>query len=251
MILDCSASDSVAAHYPAWLSAGIHVITPNKHAGAGPFERYAAIRAAATDGAARFRYEATVGAGLPIIQTLRDLLDTGDELLAVDGIFSGTLAWLFNRFDGTQPFSDLVRDAHTLGYTEPDPRDDLSGIDVARKLVILAREAGWTLSLQDVIIESLVPAELKDADARIVHGIVGANGRTDDATTDRRQKCRLRLALCRPPRSGRPRHGRLGESAARSRVRQHSAHGQHCAIFHKALLPTIRSSCRDRAQART
>ena len=165
VILDCSASDRVAGHYPAWLTAGINVITPNKHAGAGPFDRYTAIRAAAASGATRFRYEATVGAGLPIIQTLRDLLDTGDELLAVDGIFSGTLAWLFNRFDGTQPFSDLVRDAHKLGYTEPDPRDDLSGIDVARKLVILAREAGWTLSLQDVIIESLVPAELKDADA--------------------------------------------------------------------------------------
>jgi aspartokinase/homoserine dehydrogenase 1 len=165
VILDCSASDIVAGHYPAWLSAGINVITPNKHAGAGPFDRYAAIRAAAASGGTRFRYEATVGAGLPIIQTLRDLLDTGDELLAIDGIFSGTLAWLFNRFDGTQPFSELVREAHKLGYTEPDPRDDLSGIDVARKLVILAREAGWTLSLQDVIIESLVPTELKDADA--------------------------------------------------------------------------------------
>jgi len=98
------------------------------------------------------------------VQTLRDLLDTGDELLAVEGMFSGTLAWLCNRHDGRQPFSALVREAHALGYTEPDPRDDLSGLDVARKLVILAREAGWPLSLEDVDLESLVPASLAALD---------------------------------------------------------------------------------------
>ncbi len=110
----------------------------------------------------RFLYETTVGAGLPVICTLKDLVQTGDRIERIEGIVSGTLAWLFNQYDGTVPFSTLVREAKEMGYTEPDPRDDLSGMDVGRKSVILARELGYKVEVEDIPIQSLVPDHLQD-----------------------------------------------------------------------------------------
>jgi bifunctional aspartokinase / homoserine dehydrogenase 1 len=160
IIIDCSSSSEVADRYPGWLASGIHIVTPNKKANSADLEFYARLHEARRAGSAHYLYEATVGAGLPVIQTLRDLRDTGDEIRRIEGMLSGTLSYLFNVWDGSEPFSSVVRAAKARGYTEPDPRDDLSGTDFARKLIILGREMGLRLELDDVQLESLVPRAL-------------------------------------------------------------------------------------------
>ncbi len=161
MIVDCTSSETLARSYVDWLRRGIHVVTPNKKAGSADYEYYDALRRASREGSAHYLYETTVGAGLPILQTLRDLTQTGDEVVRVEGVLSGTLSYLFNSFDGSRPFSEVVAEARQKGFTEPDPRDDLSGMDVARKVVILAREMGLRAEIEDVDLQGLIPPGLE------------------------------------------------------------------------------------------
>src|SRR5205809_1288202 len=149
-LVDCTSGPAIVDAYPAFIEANLHIITPNKWANALPWRRYEALMATLDRRKRHFLFEANVGAGLPVVSTLRDLIASGDEIVRIEGILSGTLSYLFNAFDGRTPFSELVRQAHRMGYTEPDPRDDLSGTDVARKLLILARQIGLTMDLDEV-----------------------------------------------------------------------------------------------------
>lgn len=172
IVVDASASAALAAWHPRWLRQGLHVVSANKLGLGGPLLRHHEIRALAGAGL-HYGDAATVGAGLPLLRSLRELRAGGDRIRAVAGVLSGTLAWLFDGYDGGAPFSQRVRAAVARGYAEPDPRVDLSGEDVRRKLLILARTAGFPLEHSEVQVESLLGDALRGApDAAAVDGLL-------------------------------------------------------------------------------
>ena len=160
VFVDCTASADVAAHYRALLEHHVHVVTANKVAASGPYEDYAALKDTARRRGVKLLFETNVGAGLPIIGTIGDLIASGDRIKSIEAVLSGTLNYVFNTLSADVPLSEAVRLAQANGYSEPDPRMDLCGMDVVRKITILARESGYRVETSDIAIEPFLPAEL-------------------------------------------------------------------------------------------
>jgi len=160
IFIDCTASEEPINFYPEILNNRIFIVTPNKKANSSNIKFYHKIHSAAKENYAGFYYEANVGAGLPIINTIKDLIASGDEIIKIEGVLSGTISYLFNNLNGNKKFSDILTEIKGKGFLEPDPRDDLSGMDVARKILILAREAGSLIDLNKVNVENLIPKHI-------------------------------------------------------------------------------------------
>lgn len=156
IFVDCTASEDIAARYPEILNSSISIVTPNKKANSGSFSFYQKLKTLSKLKGVRYYYETNVGAGLPVISTISDLLNSGDKILKIEAVLSGTLSYLFNSFTKDRKFSEVLQEAQQKGFTEPDPREDLNGKDVMRKILILARECGYPLEMEDVSIDPLL-----------------------------------------------------------------------------------------------
>lgn len=163
VFVDCTASQEVANVYEQILDAKVGIVTPNKKANSGPLDTYKKLKKLASQRGVRFFYETNVAAGLPVINTLQDLMLSGDHVHRIEAVLSGSMNYIFSELEKGMPFSEVVAQAKEKGYTEPDPRDDLSGMDVARKILILGREAGQDLHFEDVEVQSMVPEDCVDA----------------------------------------------------------------------------------------
>ncbi|PIF05657.1 MAG: bifunctional aspartate kinase/homoserine dehydrogenase I [Draconibacterium sp.] len=157
VFVDCTASEKVATTYRELLASNVAVVAANKVAASSPYRNYSELKKLAKEKGVKFLFETNVGAGLPIINTLNDLVNSGDKILKIEAVLSGTLNFIFNNISAQKPFSKVIKQAKEEGFSEPDPRVDLSGVDVARKILILARESGYQIEMEDINIHRFIP----------------------------------------------------------------------------------------------